>query len=79
MQVFEKIKAVFLTNWWLQVRQQTLYVLQVLPSGRFVKVQSIGAVCNDDDQLFLDMHEESERQWQIQQTQVSFNELNCSS
>lgn len=60
------------------MRQQTLHILQVLPSGRFVKVQSIGAVCNDDDQLFLDMHEESERQWQIQQNQVSFNELNCS-
>lgn len=54
----------------LQVRQQTLYILQVLPSGRFVKVQSIGALCNDDDQLMLEMHEEQERQWQAQRFQV---------
>ena len=60
------------------MRQQTLHILQVLPSGRFVKVQSIGDVCNDDDKLFLDMNEESERKWQIHQNQVSFNELNCS-
>lgn len=52
------------------VRQQTLYVLQVLPSGRFVKVQSIGALCNDDDQLVLEMHEEQERQWQNQHSQA---------
>jgi hypothetical protein len=55
---------------YLQVRQQTLYILQVLPSGRFVKVQSIGALCNDDDQLVLEMHEEQERQWQNQRSQV---------
>ncbi len=54
----------------LQVRQQTLYILQVLPSGRFVKVQSIGALCNDDDQLVLEMHEEQERHWQNQRSQV---------
>ncbi|KAL0035680.1 hypothetical protein WJX79_007959 [Trebouxia sp. C0005] len=52
------------------VRQQTLYILQVLPSGRFVKVQSIGALCNDDDQLMLEMHEEQERQWQAQRFQA---------
>ncbi|KAL3136500.1 hypothetical protein ABBQ38_005752 [Trebouxia sp. C0009 RCD-2024] len=52
------------------VRQQILYVLQVLPSGRFVKVQALGPHCNDDDQLFLDMFEEKERQWQLQQSQA---------
>ena len=55
---------------WVQVRQQILYVLQVLPSGRFVKVQALGPHCNDDDQLFLDMFQERERQWQQQRSQV---------
>ena len=61
----------------LQVRQQTLYILQVLPSGRFVKVQSLGTQCNDDDQLFLELHEERERQWQALQSQVAASCHNC--
>ena len=56
----------------MQVRQQVLYILQVLPSGRFVKVQELGPHCNDDDQLFLGMFEEQERQWQQQRSQVCF-------
>lgn len=55
----------------MQVRQQILYMLQVLPSGRFVKVQALGPHCNDDDQLFLDMFDEKERQWQQQHSQVT--------
>ena len=35
-----------------------------------MKVQSIGTLCNDDDQLVLEMHEEQERQWQNQRSQV---------
>lgn len=35
-----------------------------------MKVQSIGALCNDDDQLVLEMHEEQERHWQNQRSQV---------
>ena len=35
-----------------------------------MKVQSIGALCHDDDQLVLEMHEEQERQWQNQRSQV---------
>ena len=54
----------------VQVRQQILYVLQVLPLGRFVKVQALGPHCNDDDQLFLDTFEERERQWKQQRSQV---------
>lgn len=54
----------------MQVRQQILYMLQVLPSGRFIKVQALGPHCNDDDQLFLDMFEERERLWQQQRSQV---------
>ena len=54
----------------IKVRQQTLYILQVLPSGCFVKVQSIGPHCNDDDQLFLEMFQEKERSWQEQYAKV---------
>lgn len=55
----------------LQVRKQTLYILQVLPSGIFVKVQYIGPHCSDDDEFVLEMQEEQERRWLSQNPQVT--------
>lgn len=54
----------------LQVRKQLLYILQVLPSGVFVKVQHIGPHCSDDDELVLEMQQERERRWRSNNPQV---------
>lgn len=53
-----------------QVRKQILYILQVLPSGVFVKVQYIGPHCGDDDELVLEVQQEQERRWRSHHPQV---------
>jgi hypothetical protein len=42
---------------------QTVFMLRVLPSGRFVLLHALGQHCMDDDVLVLEEHEEAERRW----------------
>ena len=54
----------------LQVRSQTLHLLQVLPSGRFALVQRLGKWCHEDDELLVSIARDQERRWREAQPQV---------
>lgn len=50
-----------------QIHGQAVHLLQVLPSGRLVKVQQFGRHCWDDDELILSEHAHAERRWRSSQ------------
>ena len=54
----------------LQVRSQTLHLLQVLPSGCFALVQRLGKWCHEDDELLVSIAHDQERRWREAQPQV---------
>ncbi|KAL4421088.1 hypothetical protein ABPG77_009615 [Micractinium sp. CCAP 211/92] len=46
---------------WCLLASQTLHVLQVLPTGRFLYLHGIGRHCREDDALVIAQHEAAER------------------
>ena len=54
----------------LQIRTQSIYVLQLRPSGSLVQVQVIGAHLHADDGLVLAHATEAEQHWQAARLQV---------
>ncbi len=53
-----------------QIHSQAVHLLQVLPSGRLVKVQQLGRHCWDDDELVLSEQEDAEERWRRSQVQI---------
>ena len=46
-----------------QIHGQTIHLLQILPSGRFMKVHQFGKLCWDDDELVLLEQTHAEELW----------------
>ena len=53
-----------------QIHAQTIHLLQILPSGRFVKVHQFGKLCWDDDELVLSEQTHAEELWRSAQVRV---------
>ncbi|CAL8468423.1 g7963 [Coccomyxa elongata] len=51
----------------LTIHGQAVHLLQLLSSGRLVKVQQFGRHCWDDDELILSEHAHAERRWRSSQ------------
>jgi hypothetical protein len=58
----------------VQIHSQAVHLLQLLPSGRMVKVQQFGKYCWDDDELILSEQADAEERWRSSQVQ-GFNAL----
>ena len=56
-----------------QIHGQAVHLLQVLPSGRLVKVQQFGRHCWDDDELILSEQAHAEQLWRSSQV----HDLSC--
>ena len=54
----------------LQIRSQSIHVLQLRPIGHFLQVQVIGQHLRVDDALIIAEAEDAERQWQAARMQV---------
>lgn len=51
----------------VQIHSQAVHLVQVLPSGRLVKVQQLGKHRWDDDELILSEQADAEERWRSSQ------------
>lgn len=61
-------------EWWhmpVQIRSQTLHILNIDQAGRLSLLHKLGMYCRDDDELVLEQYHLAERIWQ-EQEQVSW-------
>lgn len=54
----------------VQIHGQTIHLLQILPSGRFMEVHQFGKLCWDDDELVLLKQTHAEELWRSARVRV---------
>ncbi len=50
----------------VQIRTQTVHMLQVLKDGQLLDVHTVGPTCHADDKLTIQLAQQSEQRWQQQ-------------